>query len=287
MVNNCPLVSVIVPMFNAELSVGEAICSVQEQTYQYWEMLIVDNCSTDNSRDIVRDLAIKDKRIRLIESDFNSGGPAKPRNIGIKNAGGKYIAFLDADDLWLPTRLEKQVSFLEGNKGFFLVYSKCFIKKHGEIIKTSPRRMYSGHVFNQLYLEFNFISSGTVLMVNQKGPGQYLFPEDEKFNCIEDYVLWLTIAKDHKVGFIDEPLAIYVLHENNLSAGVFKTLERFKIVIEKFAQLVPKRILILKYISFYCKFFEMSLKEILKMVLNKVVKYLTRSFRGIFRWQQE
>lgn len=270
MVNNNPLVSVIVPMFNAELSVGEAICSVQAQTYQYWEMLIVDNCSTDNSRNVVRDFILKDNRIRLIKSDYNSGGPAKPRNIGIKNARGKYTAFLDADDLWLPYRLEKEVTFLEENKDYFLVYSKCFIKKHGKIIKVSPRKMYSGYVFNQLYFEFNFIASGTVLMKNQKNPGQYFFREDKKLNAAEDYVLWLTIAKDHRIGFIDEPLAIYAVHDHNLSAGVLKTLKRFKIIMDEFSPLVPKSVLIAKHIYFYYKVFEMGLAQILKVAVSKV-----------------
>lgn len=267
-----PLVSIIVPMFNAENTIGETIRSVQEQRYHNWEMLIADNCSTDNSRGLVRGYIENDNRIRLIEADYNSGGPARPRNMSIKNSKGKYLAFLDADDLWLPDKLMKEVAYLENNNEYFLVYSKCFIKKNGKIVRQSPKKMYSGNVFNRLYLEFNFISCNTVMMLNQQGPGQYLFSEDKKFVCVEDYVLWLSIAKKHKIGFIDEPLAIYVLHGSNLSSGVFKTLKRIKIVMDEFAIFVPKGILIAKYFYFYCRCFEVGFKQILKQVVTRFGK---------------
>ncbi|MHB8130635.1 MAG: glycosyltransferase family 2 protein, partial [Mobilitalea sp.] len=209
MIDN-PLVSIIVPMFNAEKVVSVTIRSVQAQTYNNWEMIVCDNCSTDNSRNIIEDFILQDKRIRLIKSDYNSGGPARPRNTGIRNANGKYLAFLDTDDIWIPEKLEKEVNFLNENSEFFLVYSKCFVREDGVVSRISPRKVYSGDVFNRLYLEFNFIPCMTVMMLNQKGQDQYFFSEDKKFVCIEDYILWLTIARKHKIGAIDESLATYV-----------------------------------------------------------------------------
>lgn len=263
MTNN-PLVSIIIPMFNAENTVGEAIRSVQAQTYENWEMLVVDNCSTDNSRDVVRGFIQQDNRIRLIESDYNSGGPARSRNTGIRIANGKYLAFLDSDDLWLPDKLKKEVVFLENNNEYFLVYSKCFIKKDGKISGTAPQKVYSGNVFNRLFRELNFIPILTVMMLNQKGPDQYFFSEDKKVVCVDDFVLWLSIAREHKIGCIDEPLAIYVFHGNNLSAKVLKTFRCIKAAMDEFASFVPKSVLFATYFSFYCNFIEMGSKQILK-----------------------
>ncbi|MDD5560597.1 MAG: glycosyltransferase [Candidatus Omnitrophica bacterium] len=271
MANN-PLVSVIIPMFNAENTVRETIRSVQAQTYQNWEMLVVDNRSTDRSRDVLKEIIQQDSRIRLIESDYNSGGPARPRNIGIRNALGKYLAFLDSDDLWLPDKLKLGVDFLENNNDYFLVYSKCFIKTNGKISGITPQKANAGNVFNRLYLELNFIACLTVMMVNQKNSEQYFFPEDKRFITVEDYILWLSIARKHKIGFIDEPLAIYVLHGNNLSGGLFKIFRCTKAVIDEFAPFVPKGILIATYFSFYLKFINMGSRQILKQAATRLIK---------------
>jgi len=272
MANN-PLVSVIIPMFNAENTIGETIRSVQTQTYQRWELLVVDDCSTDKSRDVLREFILQDRRIRLIESDYNFGGPARPRNIGIRNALGKYLAFLDSDDLWLPNKLKVEVDFLENSNEHFLVYSKSFIKTNGKISGITPQKECSGKVFNRLYLEFNFIACPTVMMLNKKGPGQYFFPEDQRFISVEDYVLWLSIARKHKIGFIDEPLAIYVLHGGgSLSGGFLKIFRCTKVALDEFAPFVPKRVLIITYFSYYCKFIEMGSKQILKQLVTRFKK---------------
>jgi len=257
------LISIIIPMFNAENTIGEAIRSVKAQTYQNWELLVIDDCSTDKSRDVLREFILQDRRIRLIESEHNFGGPARPRNIGIRNACGKYLAFLDSDDLWLPNKLKREVDFLENNPGYFLVHSKCLLKKNGKISGVSPKtkKAGSGNVFNQLYLELNSIACLTVMMVNEKGSGQFLFPEDEKFISVEDYVLWLSIARKHRIGFINEPLAIYKLPAgNSISGGFFKIFRCLKAVLDEFATFVPKHILVATYFSFYCKFIEMGFK---------------------------
>ena len=268
---NSPLVSVIMPMFNAENTIKEAVASVQAQTYENWEMLVIDNCSTDSSRDLVKGSIRQDSRISLIDSDYNSGGPARPRNIGIKNARGKYLAFLDSDDLWSADRLKKGVEFLEENSEYFLVYSKSLIKRNGGVSGVTPIKAYSGDVFNQLYLEFNFIPILTVLMLNQ-GLDKYLFPEEKKYVCADDWVLWLSIAREHKIGFIDEPLATYVLHGNNLSAASFKTLRCIKAAMDEFASFVPRRILIPAYFYYYCKFIEMGARQILKQAVTGLIR---------------
>ena len=107
-------VSIITPLYNSKKLVEDTIKSVIFQSYENWEMIIVDDCSKDNGTKIVEDFAKTDKRIKLIKLPKNSGG-AVARNRAIKEAKGKYIAFLDSDDLWHPEKLEKQVKFMEEN----------------------------------------------------------------------------------------------------------------------------------------------------------------------------
>ena len=108
------LVSIITPMYNSEDFIEETIQSVIYQSYEKWEMLIIDDGSIDNSINIVKGYAENDKRIKLIEKEKNQGA-AIARNIGIKKSIGRYIAFLDSDDLWMSTKLEDQIIFMTNN----------------------------------------------------------------------------------------------------------------------------------------------------------------------------
>ena len=216
-----PLVSVITPMFNAEGFISETIESVLAQTYENWEMLVVDNCSTDRSRGIVRDYASKDARIRLVELDFNSGGPARPRNIGIRHSRGDYLAFLDADDLWQREKLERQVSHMLGHPEVGLLYTPCLPMLGRVIQKQRPeqREMKAGHIFEALFLSNNFIPCSSV-MVRKESAIPLDFDEDRRMIAAEDFDLWLRIARVAVIDFIAEPLVIYRLHEGNLSSGL-------------------------------------------------------------------
>lgn len=106
------LVSIVTPCYNAERYIADTIASVQAQTYTKWEMMVVDDCSTDNSAEVIKRLAREDSRIKYFKTDKPSGSPTKPRNIALDKARGEYIAFLDADDLWLPQKLEEQLAFM-------------------------------------------------------------------------------------------------------------------------------------------------------------------------------
>jgi teichuronic acid biosynthesis glycosyltransferase TuaG len=116
--NENPLISVITPCYNSARYIGQTIESVLAQTYQNWEMIIVDDCSTDNSFQLAREYAEKDKRIRVYRQEQNSGA-ALARNKAIMESHGKYVAFLDSDDLWLPEKLEKQLRFMRENGSDF------------------------------------------------------------------------------------------------------------------------------------------------------------------------
>lgn len=112
--------SVITPCYNGALYIADCIASVRAQTYEDWEMLVIDDCSTDNSAEIIKQYAKEDSRIKYLRTPRPSGSPSSPRNIGIENARGLFIAFLDSDDMWLPCKLEEQYLFLKENNYEFI-----------------------------------------------------------------------------------------------------------------------------------------------------------------------
>lgn len=115
-----PLISIITPCYNAVPFIAQTIESVLTQTYPYWEMLIVDDCSTDRSAEIIQTYVKRDLRIKYFRTDHPSGSPSLPRNIAMEQAQGEYIAFLDSDDAWLPSKLEEQVIFIRSGPYDFI-----------------------------------------------------------------------------------------------------------------------------------------------------------------------
>ncbi|MBF0328447.1 MAG: glycosyltransferase family 2 protein [Nitrospirae bacterium] len=224
-----PLVSIVTPMFNAEPYIAETIESVLSQTYENWEMIIVDNCSSDKSRNIVREYASKDDRIRLIELEFNSGGPARPRNIGLGNARGEYIAFIDSDDLWLKEKIEKQINFMTNNENIRLLYSQAFIMHDETIVKRKKPEKWTfkrGQCFKRLFLSNNFIMCCTV-MLRWKGREDHIFfDESPDLITVEDFDFWLRVAREGMIDFLEEPFSIYRIHMSNFSASSLIFLKR-------------------------------------------------------------
>ena len=123
------LVSIITPSYNSSQFIKECVSSVLRQTYRNWELIIVDDCSRDNSRNIIRDLAKKDTRINTVFLQKNVGA-AEARNIAIRKARGKYIAFLDSDDIWLENKLKKQIKFMRDAGIAFSFTSYNTINEH-------------------------------------------------------------------------------------------------------------------------------------------------------------
>lgn len=140
------LVSIITPCYNSSAFISQTIGSVISQTYSNWEMIIVDDCSTDNSAEIIQSYCEIDARVKYFKTEIASGSPTEPRNIGISKAKGRFIAFLDSDDLWLPEKLETQLPLFEYDN-VVIVYS--YYKKISEdgknvssVIKSSSFHSY-------------------------------------------------------------------------------------------------------------------------------------------------
>lgn len=273
---NYPLVSVVIPVYNAKDFIGESIDSVRNQDYQNWELLVVDDGSTDKSRDIVFDYTKLDPRIRLINLAHNSGTPGKPRNVGIKNARGKYISFLDADDLWVEEKLSRQVYFLEQNENVFLLYSRYLICKNGKVLsgKIMPdlKRMKSGNIFKSLYLFGNFISTATVMFRNRYEKN-YLFAENP---CsLEDLGFWLKISKNEIISYIEDPLSIYRLRPGSDSSDTGLLFTRYLTLIREWRRGVGIGMMCLSCF-FLCL-------EMIRVILRKI----KRSFEHAFATEEE
>lgn len=258
-----PLVSVITPTFNSQAYIGETIESVLNQTWQNWEMIIVDDGSTDATEAVIGSYGVRDNRIKYFPLGYNSGRPSVPRNQGIQRAGGSYVAFLDSDDLWLPEKLERQVRFMEENKAVFMSYTKCVMQRSGKTVKVRPIVSKQGSIFAPLFLLYNFIPCLTVMM--RRGDtlrNEYMFDEDPRLRAIEDYDLWLTIARHEKVGFIDEPLAVLRLHKGSIfgCGGLRAYINRSNLLIRKYRHDLPKSMLIAKYIGSYLQAVVLGLK---------------------------
>lgn len=178
------------PAHNAGGTIVSAIDSVIAQTYQNWELLVINDCSTDDTSSIVSSYAEKDSRIKLLHTEKSVGKPFYPRNVGIQNANGRFIAFLDSDDLWLPTKLEKQIPLFDDDKvGIAFSYYEKFSSRQLESEKSRVVKSPSFVSFNSA-LYGNPIGNLTGIYDTQKA-GKVLY-EDVGH---EDYVLWLSILK--------------------------------------------------------------------------------------------
>jgi len=212
--NQEALVSIIMPLYNCEEFIVESIESVMSQTYYNWELVIVDDKSTDNSLAIVKSYASKESRIRLINLDINSG-PTKARNRAIKEANGRYIAFLDSDDIWLSDKLQCQIAFLNENN-LVLTYSAYeTMDENSRYINTRdclPFITYKG------MLKSNQIGNLTgIYDVDFFGK---VYMENEGH---EDYILWLKLLKqiDNTKG-LTRVLARYRIVPNSISSNKLK-----------------------------------------------------------------
>ncbi len=212
-------VSIITPTYNSERFIAETILSVQAQTYQDWEMIIVDDCSTDRTAEIVASFQEKDSRIKYFYNSTNKGS-ALSRNLALQKAKGKWIAFLDSDDIWHPEKLEKQIEFMTKNNYHFSYTNYCEIDENSKetgILITGPKV-----ITNKLMKAYCWPGCLTVMYDAEKvGIMQTV---DIRIN--EEYALWIKIAKKHNCYLLDENLAKYRRHNNSLtSQSYFKLIK--------------------------------------------------------------
>ena len=225
-------VSILMPCFNSELFLGEAIASVVEQKYSDWELLICDDGSVDGSKQIAERWASKDLRIKVLKNKFEKGAGGA-RNTCLSKAQGRYIAFLDSDDLWLPCKLEKQIQFMTDTKQPF-IFGYCEnISEEGESLSVTraPERVsFSKILFS------NFIPCLTVIY-DAKMLGKVYQPEIKKRN---DFALWLRILGEHRdieARCYPEIVARYRVNSYGLSANKLSGIKYFYRCLRQYAGL--------------------------------------------------
>ncbi|PFA05077.1 glycosyltransferase family 2 protein [Bacillus cereus] len=211
-----PLVSIVTPSYNANSFIEKTIQSVQSQTYKNWEMIIIDDVSKDNTCELIKEESKKDNRIRLIELKENSGA-AIARNTGINNARGKYVAFLDSDDLWLPEKLEKQLAFMQNNDIAFSFTGYQIMNQDGtltdKVVHVPGKINYNGLLKNTI------IGCLTVMLDIEK-LGKIQMPN---IRTRQDTATWLKILRQgHYAYGLDEVLSKYRKVENSISSNKFK-----------------------------------------------------------------
>lgn len=204
------LVSIIMPSYNTAKEIEASISSIQNQTYENWELIIVDDCSTDDTDEVVK--RITDKRIKYMKNEKNSGA-AVSRNRALREAKGRWIAFLDSDDLWLPEKLEKQIRFMEDNNYKFSFTDYKIVFSNGE---KSPYKYIGPNVVTKSMMwRYCYFSTITV-MYDREAIGLVQIADIKKNN---DYAMWLKIIEKANCYRYPEVLSIYCKRENSISSG--------------------------------------------------------------------
>jgi len=217
-----PRVSVVIPTYNSAAMVEEAIESVLAQTYRDFEIVVIDDGSTDNTEDVAYRFG---ERVRYFKQE--NQGVSAARNIGIKQSLGEYVAFLDSDDLWLPEKLAEEVPWLDGDPKLGLVYCDWTVVSGETVLHSSYLRdlpATSGYVFDELIQSGFILTSGVVVRrACLEGVGDF----DKSLAIAQDYDLWLRISYQWKVQLVNRCLFTKRSCEGSLSANLTKTaLER-------------------------------------------------------------
>lgn len=214
-----PRVSVIITAYNAEAFLARALRSVEAQTYRDYEVVLIDDGSTDATAEIARSF----ESVRY----FHQSNQYLPvaRNRGLREAAGEIVSFLDADDEWLPEKLERQLAFMDGKESR-ISYTDTYYAKNGKRVRYSKLAPpYEGQILNPLieeWLEFSFITVNSVVAEKRLLEEVGRFDEDAPFFSFDDYGLWLRVAlSGARFDYLDEPLAVYYRgHESDSSDSV-------------------------------------------------------------------
>ena len=231
------LISIIMPAYNAENYIALSIESVLAQTYSDWELIVVDDGSTDGTATVVQEFVKRDARIKYIFQ--KNGRLGKARNTGIKNSTGPLIAFLDSDDLWVPTKLQAQTRAMAENKAD-VVYSKSYVFKgeniydETETLPSSVGRFFGPEFFDSLIRQPQ-IAVLTVLLKRSALDKVGLFEEGEAYHGCEDYDLWLRLARAGVIFYgMSDVLARYRRHQVAMTAMASNMFKLTLVVVRRY-----------------------------------------------------
>jgi teichuronic acid biosynthesis glycosyltransferase TuaG len=236
-----PLVTIVTPVYNAEKYIRDTIASVIGQTFSDWEMILVNDCSTDSSLDIINSYRSNDRRIKVVNLLKNSGA-AVARSIAISGSSSEYIAFLDSDDVWDPLKLKRQIEFMKGEINFSCTSYRQFYDKPDILSHIIDNNSLG--IFDYKDLLRKKISVGCcTVMIRRDSFKDLSFPDTRTG---QDYAFWLKLCRENnqKIYLLNEPLAYYRLVKGSISDNKFKKairqwkiyrdLERINLILSMF-----------------------------------------------------
>jgi glycosyltransferase involved in cell wall biosynthesis len=287
--NLSEMVSVIIPVYNAEMYLRESIDSVLKQTFKNYEIIVVDDGSTDGTREIIH------QSYPMVRYIFQSnGGPAKARNRGIAEAKGDFIAFQDADDIWLPTKLEKQVEYFRQHPDIDFTFTENSLFNSNGILKSEigkRKRLMEGDIVRNIFWK-SYVATPTVMV--RKKVHQEIGGFDESLITAEDDNLWLRIAIRFKTGLIDEPLVLVRINEKSLTRtekNIFVGVREHLNLIEKkypelrqrLGNLINKKYSMIYFIHGLDYFLRNEFQEA-RMQFQESLKYDKFNFKSLLYW---
>ncbi|MEZ8859698.1 glycosyltransferase family 2 protein [Vibrio sp. 10N.247.311.51] len=231
-------VSIIVPTHNVSAFIQETIDSVKAQSYTNWELIVVDDCSSDNTFDILERIAATDSRIIILSNEFNSGA-GEARNKGICVSKGRYIAFLDSDDLWMPDKLSKQICFMSKNNAAISHTSYSFVDESSVIRKGYVKVSKAVDLFDNL--KRTEIGTSTAIIDTSIIGRNFRF---SPMRARQDIKLWVELlGKGYLSHGLDEPLVKYRVRAGSVSSNKFKMLYvTFNVYVSVYQLSLPKRL---------------------------------------------
>jgi len=219
-------VSVVMPAYNATNYIERTIRSLQEQSHTHWELIVVDDCSSDGTGDLVARIAQHDQRIKLISLEKNFGGPAGPRNVGVEHARFDLIAFLDSDDIWHPQKLEEQLKLIDLNSETFICSSMTDFE-NDSIIEFPEISRVSVENIGFLSQSFRAKIPTSSVLLSKRLISQFPFEESPAYKAVEDFHCWLRILESGvDCKKIKEPLLYYRRSEGQISGSKLKMMKK-------------------------------------------------------------
>ena len=233
--NTKELVSIVIPTYNAANFIVDTILSVLNQSHSDLEVIVVDDCSTDDTVSIVKKMCDEDFRIRLVSLEKNMGGPAGPRNIGVAAAGGKWVCFLDADDLWHPAKITRQINALRSLNASFCCTNITVFSETCDFLEArrGTHGDYGSYTFSQICSKNRICTSS--VMVSADLLKDTPFFESPSYHAVEDMQCWLQILESiDRCAVIPESLVGYRISEKQISKNKLKMAKKFFMVINQY-----------------------------------------------------
>lgn len=282
------LISVIIPTYNRAHYICEAIDSALAQTYKNIEIIVVDDGSTDNTKDIIHQL-YNSKVTYILQKN---AGPSSARNNGIKHSKGDLIAFLDSDDVWLPEKLEKQVKLIDQSHDIGLVACGIYKIDSDKNIVGNPvinRNYNSKRSFLKELMIHNIITGGGSNSLIRRECFERVGLFDENLWIGEDWNLWLRIAKQYEVRFVEEPLIKYRIHGNNLHKDLTKAEDSMKKNVlrntNKYQLITRRKAYSYIYIDMAHEYIDIEYRKAFINAVKSIIAYPLKSYSGDDKYQ--